>query len=290
MTGVALSVIIVLVVFIGLGLAAAATGRSVGGGGLSALRERAPKPAPEQKRKPSPDAKQQPSPEVKPKPKSAPGATSVPGRATAASSKPATAASPKPAVPAIPKPAVAPGPASDRVPVPIRPEDVATLLAHARKVVLVPGYGLAVAQAQRALRDLADALKAGGVEVLYAVHPLAGRMPGHLNVVLADADVPFEALTELDDVNPEFATTDVALVVGADDIVNPAARTEPSARIYGMPILEVSRARRVVVLKRSMRPGFAGVENELLFDPGTAVLFGDAADGLSSVLGALTAR
>jgi len=164
------------------------------------------------------------------------------------------------------------------------PEDVAILLGYARKVVIVPGYGLAVAQAQHTIRELAELLEARGVEVLYGIHPVAGRMPGHMNVLLAEANVPYEVLKEMDEVNPAFATTDVALVVGANDVVNPAARTTPGAPIYGMPILEVGQAQQVVFLKRSMRPGFAGIENELLYDPKTMLLFGDAKDSLTKVV------
>jgi NAD(P) transhydrogenase subunit beta len=169
------------------------------------------------------------------------------------------------------------------------PEDVAILLNYARKVVAVPGYGLAVAQAQHTIRELAEVLESRGVEVLYGIHPVAGRMPGHMNVLLAEANVPYEALKEMDEVNPEFKTTDVVLVVGANDVVNPAAKTTPGAPIYGMPILDVSDAQQVVFLKRSMRPGFAGIENELLYDPKTTLLFGDAKDSLTKVLGALKA-
>jgi len=169
------------------------------------------------------------------------------------------------------------------------PDDVAILLNYARKVVVVPGYGLAVAQAQHTIRELAEVLEGRGVEVLYGIHPVAGRMPGHMNVLLAEANVPYEALKEMDEVNPEFKTTDVVLVVGANDVVNPAAKTSPGAPIYGMPILEVSDAQQVVFLKRSMRPGFAGIENELLYDPKTTLLFGDAKDSLTKVLGALKA-
>src|SRR3954471_17309001 len=167
------------------------------------------------------------------------------------------------------------------------PDDVAILLNYARKVVVVPGYGLAVAQAQHAIRELAEVLEGRGVEVEYGIHPVAGRMPGHMNVLLAEANVPYEALKEMDEVNPEFKTTDVVLVVGANDVVNPAAKTMPGAPIYGMPILEVSDAQQVVFLKRSMRPGFAGIENELLYDARTTLLFGDAKDSLTKVLGAL---
>ena len=168
-------------------------------------------------------------------------------------------------------------------------DDVAVLLAYAQRVVVVPGYGLAVAQAQHTIRELADLLESRGVEVVYGIHPVAGRMPGHMNVLLAEANVPYEALKEMDEVNPEFKTTDVVLVVGANDVVNPAAKTSPGAPIYGMPILEVSDAQQVVFLKRSMRPGFAGIENELLYEPQTTLLFGDAKDSLTKVLGAVKA-
>jgi NAD(P) transhydrogenase subunit beta len=163
-------------------------------------------------------------------------------------------------------------------------EAVAILLGYARKVVIVPGYGLAVAQAQHTIRELAELLEARGGEVIYGIHPVAGRMPGHMNVLLAEANVPYEVLKEMDEVNPEFATTDVALVVGANDVVNPAAKTTPGAPIYGMPILEVSQAQQVVFLKRSMRPGFAGIANELLYDPKTMLLFGDAKESLTKVV------
>jgi NAD(P) transhydrogenase subunit beta len=163
-------------------------------------------------------------------------------------------------------------------------EDVAILLGYARKVVIVPGYGLAVAQAQHTIRELAELLEARGVEVIYGIHPVAGRMPGHMNVLLAEANVPYEVLKEMDEVNPELPTTDVALVVGANDVVNPAAKTTPGAPIYGMPILEVSQAQQVVFLKRSMRPGFAGIQNELLYDPKTTLLFGDAKESLTKVV------
>jgi NAD(P) transhydrogenase subunit beta len=178
---------------------------------------------------------------------------------------------------------------SDRPVKTVGPDDVAILLNYARKVIVVPGYGLAVAQAQHTLRELADVLQARGISVDYAIHPVAGRMPGHMNVLLAEANVPYEALKEMDEVNPEFKTTDVVLVVGANDVVNPAAKTTPSAPIYGMPILEVSDAQQVIFLKRSMRPGFAGIENELLFDPKTSLLFGDAKDSLTKTLAAVKA-
>ncbi len=179
------------------------------------------------------------------------------------------------------------GETSDR---PVRsggPEDVAILLGYADKVIIVPGYGLAVAQAQHTLRELVDVLTERGTKVDYAIHPVAGRMPGHMNVLLAEAQVPYEQLKEMDDINGEFKQTDVVLVVGANDVVNPAARTTPRAPIYGMPILNADEARQVVFMKRSMRPGFAGIENELLFDPKTTLLFGDAKDSLGKLLSAV---
>lgn len=169
------------------------------------------------------------------------------------------------------------------------PEDVAVLLNYAQRVVIVPGYGLAVAQGQHTIAELATTLQARGVEVVFAIHPVAGRMPGHMNVLLAEANVPYESLKEMAEVNPEFKNTDVALVVGANDVVNPAAKTSPGSPIYGMPILDVGDARQVVFLKRSMRPGFAGIENELLYDPKTTLLFGDAKDSLTKILGAVNA-
>jgi NAD(P) transhydrogenase subunit beta len=161
--------------------------------------------------------------------------------------------------------------------------DVAMQLAYARQVVIVPGYGMAVAQAQHAVRELAKELESRGVEVKYAVHPVAGRMPGHMNVLLAEADVPYEQLKEMDEINPEFARTDVALVIGANDVTNPAAHTNPSSPIYGMPILDVENAHSVVVIKRSMNPGFAGIENELYFKPNTSMLFGDAKAAVADI-------
>jgi NAD(P) transhydrogenase subunit beta len=168
-------------------------------------------------------------------------------------------------------------------------EDVAILLNYAQRVVIVPGFGLAVAQAQHTVRELADLLTAKGIEVAYGIHPVAGRMPGHMNVLLAEANVPYEQLAEMEEVNPTFAQTDVALVIGANDVVNPAAKTTPSAPIYGMPILEVANAANVIFLKRSMRPGFAGIENELLYDQKTTLLFGDAKASLTAVVSALKA-
>jgi NAD(P) transhydrogenase subunit beta len=167
------------------------------------------------------------------------------------------------------------------------PEDVAILLRYARTVVIVPGYGLAVAQAQHTIRELVTLLEARGVEVAYGIHPVAGRMPGHMNVLLAEANVPYDQLREMEEVNPMLPTTDVALVVGANDVVNPAARDSPGSPIYGMPILDVDTARQVVFLKRSMRPGFAGIDNTLLYDPRTTMLFGDAKTSLSAVVTAL---
>ncbi|MQA94503.1 MAG: NAD(P)(+) transhydrogenase (Re/Si-specific) subunit beta [Streptosporangiales bacterium] len=169
------------------------------------------------------------------------------------------------------------------------PEDVAILLNFARKVIVVPGYGLAVAQAQHAIRDLATVLEGRGVDVAYAIHPVAGRMPGHMNVLLAEADVPYDQLKEMDAINPEFKATDVVLVVGANDVVNPAARTSPGSPIFGMPIMAADEASAIVFLKRSMRPGFAGIENELLYDPKTTLLFGDAKDSLTKLVAAVKA-
>ncbi|MGZ4281314.1 MAG: NAD(P)(+) transhydrogenase (Re/Si-specific) subunit beta [Gaiellaceae bacterium] len=163
-------------------------------------------------------------------------------------------------------------------------EDVAVMLAYAHKVVFVPGYGLAVAQAQHDVRQLADLLEAKGVEVSYAIHPVAGRMPGHMNVLLAEANVPYPQLKEMDEINPEFARTDVAVVVGANDVVNPDARNNQGSPIYGMPILNVDQANAVVVLKRSMNPGFAGVENPLFYNPKTVMLFGDAKDSIDKLI------
>jgi len=169
------------------------------------------------------------------------------------------------------------------------PEDIGTMLAYARKVIIVPGYGLAVAQGQHAARELADELEKRGVEVDYAIHPVAGRMPGHMNVLLAEANVPYEQLKEMDEINGEFQSADVALVVGANDVVNPAAHTTPGSPIYGMPVLNVDQAKNIVFMKRSMRPGFAGIDNELLYDPKTVMLFGDAKDSLTKLVAAVKA-
>jgi H+-translocating NAD(P) transhydrogenase subunit beta len=167
------------------------------------------------------------------------------------------------------------------------PEDIGTLLAYSRRVVIVPGYGLAVAQAQHTAKELADELLSRGVDVSYAIHPVAGRMPGHMNVLLAEANVPYEELKEMDEANSEMSSTDVALVVGANDTVNPAARDTPGSPIYGMPIINADQAENIVFLKRSMRPGFAGIDNDLLYDPKTTMLFGDAKDTLSKLVAAV---
>jgi H+-translocating NAD(P) transhydrogenase subunit beta len=161
--------------------------------------------------------------------------------------------------------------------------DAAIQLAYASRVVIVPGYGMAVAQAQHAVRELTKELEARGVEVSYAIHPVAGRMPGHMNVLLAEADVPYDQLKEMDEANPDFQRTDVSLVIGANDVTNPAAKNTPSSPIYGMPILEVADSRSVIVIKRSMNPGFAGIENELYYDPKTSMLFGDAKSAVSEI-------
>ena len=170
------------------------------------------------------------------------------------------------------------------------PEDIAILLGFASRVVIIPGYGLAVAQGQHVLRELAELLEAKGIEVFYAIHPVAGRMPGHMNVLLAEANVPYEQLLEMDEANSELATADVALVVGANDTVNPAAIDDPSSPIYGMPIIHADLAENVVFLKRSMRPGFAGIENDLLYNPKTTLVFGDAKDTLTKMVAAVKAN
>ncbi|MGO9487634.1 MAG: NAD(P)(+) transhydrogenase (Re/Si-specific) subunit beta [Solirubrobacteraceae bacterium] len=165
--------------------------------------------------------------------------------------------------------------------------DAAIQLAYANRVVIVPGYGMAVAQAQHAVRELTKELEKRGVEVSYAIHPVAGRMPGHMNVLLAEADVPYDQLKEMDEANPEFQRTDVSLVIGANDVTNPAAKNTPSSPIYGMPILEVADSHSVIVIKRSMNPGFAGIENELYYEPKTEMLFGDAKTAVSEITGEL---
>jgi NAD(P) transhydrogenase subunit beta len=161
--------------------------------------------------------------------------------------------------------------------------DVAIQLSYARQVVIAPGYGMAVAQAQHSVKELQSALEHKGVEVKYAIHPVAGRMPGHMNVLLAEADVAYDLLREMDDINPEFPRTDVTLVIGANDVTNPAAKNQPGSPIYGMPILEVDRSSAVIVLKRSMASGFAGIDNPLFYDPKTSLLFGDAKASVSEI-------
>jgi NAD(P) transhydrogenase subunit beta len=163
------------------------------------------------------------------------------------------------------------------------------MLAYAHKVVIVPGYGLAVAQAQHGVRELADLLESRGVNVVYAIHPVAGRMPGHMNVLLAEANVPYEKLMDMDAVNPEFPRADVALVIGANDVTNPAARSTKGSPIYGMPILDVDKAQQIIVIKRSMKPGFAGIDNDLYLDPKTQMLFGDAKDAVGKLVAGVKA-
>jgi NAD(P) transhydrogenase subunit beta len=162
-------------------------------------------------------------------------------------------------------------------------EDVATMLAYSRSVIIAPGYGMAVAQAQHAVRELASNLEKRGVDVKFAIHPVAGRMPGHMNVLLAEANVPYDQLHEMDEINPQFEAADVALVIGANDVTNPAARNVANSPIYGMPILDVDKAKNVVVLKRSMATGFAGIDNPLFENPKTMMLFGDAKDSVQKL-------
>ena len=167
----------------------------------------------------------------------------------------------------------------------ISPEDAAIQLAYARRVIIVPGYGMAVAQSQHQVRELAELIERRGGDVRYAIHPVAGRMPGHMNVLLAEANVPYDKLYDMEEVNGQFAEADVALVIGANDVVNPAARADPGSPIYGMPILDVDKARAVIVMKRSMSSGFAGIENALFYDAKTSMLFGDARQSLAQLVG-----
>ena len=169
----------------------------------------------------------------------------------------------------------------------ISPEDAAIQLGYAQSVIIVPGYGLAVAQAQHGVRELADLLESRGIEVRYAIHPVAGRMPGHMNVLLAEANVPYEKLYDMEQINDDFERADVALVIGANDVTNPAARADKSSPIYGMPILNVDKAQNIIVIKRSMKPGFAGIDNDLYLDPKTGMLFGDAKQAVGSVVAEL---
>jgi len=166
-------------------------------------------------------------------------------------------------------------------------DDAAVLLANIQSLIIVPGYGMAVAQAQHSVRELADLLSKKGVDVKYAIHPVAGRMPGHMNVLLAEANVPYDQLFDLDQINPDFERADVALVIGANDVVNPAARTDKASPIYGMPILDADKSRHVIVIKRSMNPGFAGIDNELYYEPRTSMLFGDAKGAVSKLVEAV---
>jgi len=178
------------------------------------------------------------------------------------------------------------GPAAGKEARPVKQgsaEDAAFILKNAGSVIIVPGYGMAVAQAQHALREMADTLKKENVEVKYAIHPVAGRMPGHMNVLLAEADVPYENLKEMDEINPEMPRVDVAVVIGANDVTNPAAKNDPNSPIAGMPIIEVSEANEVIVIKRSLSTGFAGIDNDLFYEPNTSMLFADAKAAASEV-------
>jgi NAD(P) transhydrogenase subunit beta len=179
---------------------------------------------------------------------------------------------------------IGPGGPTDKTYRSLTHEDAATMLAYARQVVIAPGYGLAVSQAQHEVRELADLLQSRGVTVKYAIHPVAGRMPGHMNVLLAEADVPYDQLYDMEQINPDFERTDVSVVVGANDVVNPAARHDTTSPLYGMPILDVDQADHTIVMKRSMRPGFAGVDNELFYEPKTSMLFGDAKDSFKKLI------
>jgi NAD(P) transhydrogenase subunit beta len=167
---------------------------------------------------------------------------------------------------------------------PINAEDAAATLAYAGRVIIVPGYGMAVAQSQHQVRELADLIERRGGEVKFAIHPVAGRMPGHMNVLLAEANVPYDRLYDMDEINDQFSGADVALVIGANDVVNPAARRDPASPIYGMPILDVENARQVIVMKRGMSAGFAGIENDLFYADNTRMLFGDAKQTLTALV------
>jgi NAD(P) transhydrogenase subunit beta len=182
-------------------------------------------------------------------------------------------------------PATGAGTGEERPHTSIGAQDAAIKLAYADSVVIVPGYGLAVAQAQHAVKEMADELEKRGVQVNYAIHPVAGRMPGHMNVLLAEADVPYEKLREMDEINPEMPRTDVAVVIGANDVTNPAAKNDPNSPIAGMPIIEVNEAQQVIVIKRSLSPGFAGIDNDLFYEPNTSMLFADAKQAASDIAG-----
>jgi len=181
-------------------------------------------------------------------------------------------------------PVAAAGQVEARTVIRYTPEDAKLMLENASSVIIIPGYGMAVAQAQHKIRELFDVLTKRGVDVKFAIHPVAGRMPGHMNVLLAEADIPYDKLIEMDEINSEFAQADVALVVGANDVTNPAARTDKTSPIYGMPILDVDKARTVMVIKRSLNPGFAGVDNELYYMQKTLMLFGDAKSFVSEMV------
>jgi NAD(P) transhydrogenase subunit beta len=176
------------------------------------------------------------------------------------------------------------GAAAGRTAQAIQADEAATLLAYARSVIIAPGYGLAVSRAQNEVRHLMEALEARGVQVKFAIHPVAGRMPGHMNVLLAEADIPYDRLADMEVINPDFSSADVAVVLGANDVVNPAARCDTGSPLYGMPILDVDKARHVIVIKRSLAPGFAGVDNELFYMDRTRMFFADGKDALVRIM------